>query len=646
MKVKRRIAVVAVSAIVMGLTQLGTIAAQANTPVNGAAFTTTNTNIDGTGHCKNGNEDINCNIYDGKDFVWLNGGPAVAYVGDGDYFFAVLAPGGQADPNDGAAKNLSDESPTSNTGAGDDYTNRTFSVTGGIVTYGGTHDVDSNKIRLMGYDDTTNNGGVYILAICSLADGYPANASDCKYDAFKVHEGDVTEADAPTVTKDADGAYDTTFTWDIEKNVDQTLVQQIGGTATFTYTVHVTHDEGTIGNIQVTGTITVFNPNPANVTGADVTDTLSDNTVCPVTDGSNATLAPGDNEFAYTCSLSALPQGQLDNTAEVAWSAQDVGGLPLAGGSADFTFPNISFANTNVDDCTTVTDPVPAGGTSTDNPFVPSGVEVCVGGTGDGGAGTGALKGFTFVYHTNYPVPANGCMSYTNIAAESTSGNNSSVTVRVCGPARTGALTIGFWKNTNGNGLISNYCAPASKTSLATYLSSLGAGSGPFTGAAGKSCNQLVTYVNGIIQGATATNMNIMLRAQMLATALDVYFSDPNLGWTSTKAGTKKQPSVFFTGTSPLGLFVMDLTAICPMIDNTTAGTAKCKLGQPSTDGFASGAFPASSMSVQAILNYEATVPPFNGNAGTPVWYAGVRKLQEIAKNTFDQINNQQAFAP
>ena len=59
MKVKRRIAVVAVSAIVMGLTQLGTMAAQANTPVTGAAFTTvtrtTNVDGDGTGHCKNGN---------------------------------------------------------------------------------------------------------------------------------------------------------------------------------------------------------------------------------------------------------------------------------------------------------------------------------------------------------------------------------------------------------------------------------------------------------------------------------------------------------------------------------------------------------------------------------------------------------------
>src|SRR6185436_17472625 len=101
-------------------------------PVTGAAFTTTNTAVDGTGHCKNGNEDVNCNIYDGKDFVWLNGGPETAYVGDGDYFFAVLSPGGQHDPNDGGANNLSDESPTSGTGAGDAYGNRTFTVTGGV----------------------------------------------------------------------------------------------------------------------------------------------------------------------------------------------------------------------------------------------------------------------------------------------------------------------------------------------------------------------------------------------------------------------------------------------------------------------------------------------------------------------------------
>ena len=99
--------------------------ASANTPVTGAAFTTVNEALDGLDHCKNGNPAVNCNIYDGKEFVWLNGGPSVAYLGDGDYFFTVLDPGGQADPNDGAPSNLSDDF--------DVYSNRQFSVTSGTV---------------------------------------------------------------------------------------------------------------------------------------------------------------------------------------------------------------------------------------------------------------------------------------------------------------------------------------------------------------------------------------------------------------------------------------------------------------------------------------------------------------------------------
>src|SRR5947208_927132 len=232
-----------------------------NAVVTGAAFTTVNEGVDGTDHCKNGNPAVNCNIYDGKQYVWLNGGPSTAYVGDGSYFFAVLDPGGQADPNDGAVKNLSDLP------GGDAYTNRTFTVTSGTVAYSGTHDFSVNKIRLLPYDDTSNPGGVYILAICSLADGYPVTASKCKYDAFKIQAAGCTvdcgggAADALTVTKDAAGANKNTYAWTITKDVDKTIVKQVGGSATFTYTVKVTHDGGTISDVQVTGTISVFNSN-------------------------------------------------------------------------------------------------------------------------------------------------------------------------------------------------------------------------------------------------------------------------------------------------------------------------------------------------------------------------------------------------
>src|SRR5712692_9289953 len=158
-----------------------------------ATFTTVNVAADLTNHCKNGPPDapsvVNCNIYDGKQYVWLNGGPDNAALADGTYFFAVLVPGGQPDPNDGGAKNLSDTTalPDGTPGGGDLRSNRTFSVSGAAITYGGTHDFDSNMIRLMPYDDTTNNGGVYILANCELASPTSSvNPRDCKYDAFKV----------------------------------------------------------------------------------------------------------------------------------------------------------------------------------------------------------------------------------------------------------------------------------------------------------------------------------------------------------------------------------------------------------------------------------------------------------------------------
>src|SRR4249919_3198341 len=66
-----------------------------------AAFTTINEQADGSGHCQNGNPKVNCNIYDGADYVWLNGGPVNAALGDGTFFFAVVSPGGQSNPNDG-----------------------------------------------------------------------------------------------------------------------------------------------------------------------------------------------------------------------------------------------------------------------------------------------------------------------------------------------------------------------------------------------------------------------------------------------------------------------------------------------------------------------------------------------------------------
>ena len=145
----------------------------------GAVFTTFNTTVDGANVCQKGSV-INCNIYRQKDYVWLNGGPLANGLGpDGWYFFAVLEPSGQPNPNDGAPGNLSDDYDT--------YLNRVFYVTDGVVSdYVGTHYSDLPLIRLAPYADTSNVGGGHILAVCSLTNDYPVDPRDCKYDFFTV----------------------------------------------------------------------------------------------------------------------------------------------------------------------------------------------------------------------------------------------------------------------------------------------------------------------------------------------------------------------------------------------------------------------------------------------------------------------------
>jgi hypothetical protein len=580
------------------------MSAWANTPVTGAAFTTVNEGVDGAGHCQNGNPNVNCNIYDGKEYVWLNGGPSVAYVGEGDYFFAVLIPGGQVDPNDGAAKNLSDDF--------DAYTNRTFSVSGSTVTYGGTHDFDSNKIRLMPYADTTNPGGVYIMAVCSLADGYPVNPNDCKYDAFKIEEETRQEPPPLTITKDAFGSFDRTYKWTITKGVDKTTVKQVGGTVTFNYTVTVSHDSGTVGNFGVNGSITVFNPNdPLAVAIDGVTDQITDGqsnvTNCPVTGGGAQNLTQLQTAFTYGCSLgNSLPPSPVNNTATVTWPEQilDNGnGDLLAGDSADFSVQDVKFTENAIDECVNVTDSY-AGTLGT----------VCV----------GDANPKSFTYSRTVTVPTFDCVSYDNTATFTTNDSgvtdSASQTVQVCGPVKTGALTIGFWQNMNGQNIIKGGAATAGVCNSGTWLRQYA----PFQDlSAAASCTQVATYVYNVIKAASCTSSsstcNSMLKAQMLATSLDVYFSDPALG--TNKIGAP----------APIGGVAIDLTKICTNIPT-------CSNFENDSSVFGG----ATSLTVSQILAYAAS----QSNVGGSTWYGNVKANQVKAKNVFDAINNQVAFAP
>jgi hypothetical protein len=602
-----------------GRSALNPVDPRRNTAVTGAGFTTVDEDVDGTGHCKNGNPNVNCNIYDGKQYVWLNGGPVAGGVGDGNYFFAVLDPGGQGgnqNPNDGTPKNLSD-------GANGDYTSRTFTVSGGTITYTGSpalHDYDAvnHKIRLALYDNTTNPGGVYIMAICSLADGYPVNPSDCKYDAFKIKEACVDcggghQPEDLTVVKDADGSDTKTWTWHIAKAADKTKITKVNGTATFNYTVTVNHDaSGVISDVKVAGTISVFNSNVDDafatvpVSGVDITDELSDGTTCSVTGGSNATLPDFVNTYAYSCTLSALPQGQLDNTVTVKWGAQDLAnGATLAAGTAQFGFSDISFTEDVIDETIDVTDTY-AGTLGTVSIGDPNPTE--------------------FKYSRDVPIPAHGCTTVGNTATFTTNDTETqgtaSAEVQACRvPPVTGALTIGFWQNKNGQGIITGQ-AKTGVCASATWLRQYS----PFLDLpATATCAQVGTYVTNVIKAANSagTSMNPMLKAQMLATALDVYFSDAALGGNKIKAP------------GALGPVMIDLTQICKMIDG--GGGGSCNGTYQNVSSAFGG---ATSLSVSQILAYAAS----QSNAGGSNWYGQVKATQELAKNTFDAINNEVAF--
>jgi hypothetical protein len=573
------------------------VASASATPVTGAGFTTVNEGIDGTGHCKNGNPLTNCNIYDGKQYVWLNGGPDTAYVGDGDYFFAVLVPGGQHDPNDGAAKNLSD-------GLNGAYTTRTFSVAGGTVTYTGSHDFDSNKIRLMPYDDTTNPGGVYIMAICSLADGYPVDPSDCKYDAFKIREGETQTAQDLLVEKDATASYTRTFGWTVVKTVDgQESVSYTAGTKVLQYQVVYTKDDGTDSGWNVQGSITVTNPNGFDVTNVNVTDSLDDSTVCTVDDGTytdannvvQTVSASGGTmpalavvTFDYSCS--PTDTSSTLNTATVTWDAS--GTLPAGSqpGTADVTWGDPS----KVHDCVTVSDNNPGnitGGSA------PSGI-IC--------------DDTTFNYQVTVTV-ANGCTDVNNTARfdDGSYNGTDSTTAHICGFV-TGGLTIGFWQNKNGQAIITGGTSTAGVCNSGTYLRTFN----PFKDLLSTAtCSQVAAYVMTIIKNATAKGaaMNAMLKAQMLATALDVFFNKVN-------GGT-----------------YVDLTKICKMIDGS-GGTATCSGTYRNVSAAFGG---ATCITVNAILAYAAS----QSNSGGSAWYGQVKATQELAKDTFDAINNQVAFS-
>jgi hypothetical protein len=255
----------------------------------------------------------------------------------------------------------------------------------------------------------------------------------------------------------------------------------------------------------------------------------------------------------------------------------------------------------------------------------------------------------TYTYARTIAIPATGCLTYDNTARLS-SGASASASVRVC-RLNSDGYTMGYWQNKNGQGIILNHSG-ASCQALKTWLTgsnftgipgSPNNGAGPFADLSATACGTspsltgksttppsgVVGYVYTMIKNATCSSTsktcNSMLKAQMLATALNVYFSDGTLGGNWINAST------------PIGGVTIDLTQICKMIDGT-GGTATCS----GTYEDASSSFGgASSLTVLQMLNYAAS----QSTSAGATWYLNVKATQVVAKDAFDAINNKVAFS-
>ena len=222
--------------------------------------------------------------------------------------------------------------------------------------------------------------------------------------------------------------------------------------------------------------------------------------------------------------------------------------------------------------------------------------------------------------------------------------------------ANSGALTIGFWQNKNGQGIIKSYCGTSSTntTNLVNFLRtyapfqdlSPSAACANANGSAKPDLDDVQSYAFDVIKAATCTTSsktcNSMLKAQMLATALNVYFSDPALG--GKQIG---QFNGLGANQQPIGAMTVDLSTVCTMIDGsggaaTCSGTyALAKVqsvlgagGTPSSPGIATS---ETRLTVSTILTRVAAY----SSAGGGTWYNQKKASQVIAKDVFDSINNQ-----
>ena len=406
------------------------------------------------------------------------------------------------------------------------------------------------------------------------------------------------------VSKSAEPSFERKYPWSIKKSVDKEEVKTTQKNATFKYTIKVVKGEGEDSGWVVKGKIKVTNPNDWEPVTVNVADEIEGDSgaKCSVSGGEGVEIPAGESEeFEYECIYSEAPTSLAEtNLATATWDAE-AAHTPSgeASGTAKVDWAGTEPATT--DACVTeVTDTVDGTTTKLEG-------ELC--------------ESKTFEETITFPVQS-GCVDHTNVAKTTTADSEetleSEVKVRVCGVVQTGALTMGYWQNKNGQAIITGGHETSKVCDSATWLRQFP----PFQDlSSSANCKKVAEYVTNVIKAANAGGaaMNAMLKGQMLATSLDVYFSDPALGGNKIKAP------------KPLGGQKIDLTKICKNI-------SACTTFENTSAAFGG----ANSMTVLQLLTYAGS----KSNAGGSSWYGQVKATQGLAKDTFDAINNEVAFEP
>ncbi len=200
-----------------------------------------------------------------------------------------------------------------------------------------------------------NAAATYVYTPESFADGglHAPDQKDISHVEF-CYDYEFTPGD--TLSKTADGTFDRTIEWDLEKTVDPDSHEGfIGDSFQSTWTVTATKTV-TDSNFEVSGTITLFNPAPFPI-NVDVSDELDDGTVAavdcdPNTNGDQNTgivlaASPASIECTYTAS--PADDSATENTVTVTVNTGGVGG-------DSFTIPFAWSANVSGDDTVTVDD--------------------------------------------------------------------------------------------------------------------------------------------------------------------------------------------------------------------------------------------------------------------------------------------------